>query len=103
MLIAAQGRNRNKGPLGLFGAVACLILSNRIFLRQRTLPPWAGTPTDVPPRVPRGGCDRRKSVQSVLRGVCRASGIVYRICTPPRRQSVQPVLAGLLLATLNAR
>ena len=23
----------------------CLIVSNRISLRQRTLPPWAGTPT----------------------------------------------------------
>jgi hypothetical protein len=39
------------------------------FLRRRTFSRRATTPTDVPPRVPRGGSDRR---QRVVRGVCRA-------------------------------
>ena len=55
----------------------CLVLSNGIFLRRGTLPPWAATPTDVPPRIPLrilwGGSDRR---QRVLSGACRTRGTV---------------------------
>jgi hypothetical protein len=34
------------------GLSRSLALSNRIFLRRGTVPPWAATPTDAPPRVP---------------------------------------------------
>jgi hypothetical protein len=51
--VAGAGTEDTKGTERTKGSGSkSLVLSNGVFLRRATLPPWAATPTDVPPRVP---------------------------------------------------